>query len=82
MNLVISLANPLRKGRTPYPNVVVQFDDKKVIDIEIGLTDEEIKEIESKNNPHLNTRLESAMSGENIKEVKATLKELKTKINI
>lgn len=63
MNLVISLNAPLRKGRTPYPNVVVQFDDKKVIDIEVAMSEEEIEEIEKKNNPDLNTKLQPTMSG-------------------
>lgn len=63
VNFVMSLNVPLRKGRTPYPNVVLQFDDKKIIDIEIALTEDELKDIEAKNQPNLNTMLQPAMSG-------------------
>eukprot|EP01056_Protomagalhaensia_sp_Gyna25_P001587 Protomagalhaensia_sp_Gyna_25__1586@NODE_1817_length_1504_cov_49_643003_g1492_i0_p1_GENE_NODE_1817_length_1504_cov_49_643003_g1492_i0NODE_1817_length_1504_cov_49_643003_g1492_i0_p1_ORF_typecomplete_len311_score78_90Rtt106/PF08512_12/1_8e04Rtt106/PF08512_12/1_2e21Phage_int_SAM_5/PF13102_6/0_32RNA_pol_3_Rpc31/PF11705_8/0_5DNA_pol_phi/PF04931_13/13_NODE_1817_length_1504_cov_49_643003_g1492_i05191451 len=41
-NLLLQLTNPLRKGQTKYPAVIVQLDDKKEIDVQLNATPEEI----------------------------------------
>eukprot|EP01053_Blabericola_migrator_P004200 Blabericola_migrator_1__4199@NODE_228_length_11100_cov_168_633645_g194_i0_p3_GENE_NODE_228_length_11100_cov_168_633645_g194_i0NODE_228_length_11100_cov_168_633645_g194_i0_p3_ORF_typecomplete_len475_score120_06Rtt106/PF08512_12/0_037Rtt106/PF08512_12/4_8e21POB3_N/PF17292_2/1e18POB3_N/PF17292_2/1_3e04POB3_N/PF17292_2/4_5e02SSrecog/PF03531_14/4_4e18SSrecog/PF03531_14/1_4e03SSrecog/PF03531_14/1_4e04RNA_pol_3_Rpc31/PF11705_8/13_NODE_228_length_11100_cov_168_633645_g194_i052686692 len=43
-NLLLQLTNPLRKGQTKYPAVIVQLDDKKEIDVQLNATPEEVSD--------------------------------------
>lgn len=59
VNLVLHLASPLRKGHTPYFNVVIQFDDKKTVDVELGLTEDEIAAIRA---THASSKLQAPLT--------------------
>lgn len=62
VHLVLRLASPLRKGHTPYFNVVIQFDDKKTVDMELGLSQEDINALQSSSS-NVQVKLDSHMEG-------------------
>ncbi|XP_053992702.1 FACT complex subunit SSRP1-like [Hylaeus volcanicus] len=47
VTLLLRLASPLRKGHTPYYNAVLQFDERKEIEIVLGGGEEEISNLKN-----------------------------------